>query len=160
MDKKEIKELIKKGESKEIEFKESLSSIEEVGESVSAFSNGSGGILLIGVSDFGEIKGVEIGKKTLENLANFIKQNTDNHVYPAIKIEKSEGKNIIVVEVSKPDEKPVFFKGDAYKRIGKSNHKLSASEIRKLAKESTKSYWDEQVCKEAALKDIDKKKVE
>jgi len=160
MDEKEIKELIKKGESKELEFKESLSSIEEVGESVSAFSNSCYGIILIGVSDSREIKGIQTGRKTIEHLANFIKQNTDNKIYPNITIEKINNKEIIAIEIKKSDEKPVFFKGNAYARVGNSNHKLSASEIRKLAKESTKSYWDEQVCKEANLDDIDEKKVE
>ena len=64
-------------------------------------------------------------------------------------------KNLIVIKIKENDEKPVFFRGDAYKRVGKSNHKLTASEIRKLVKESSKSYWDEQICEGAGLKDVD-----
>jgi ATP-dependent DNA helicase RecG len=156
---KEIEKLIKKGESRNLEFKESLSVRDEIGESISAFSNSCNGKILIGISNSGEIKGVQIGEKTIEGLANFIKQNTDNSIYPDIKVEKINNKNIIIIEVKEADEKPVFFRGKAYKRIGNSNHKLSASEIRKLAKESTKSYWDEQICEEASLEDIDKEKV-
>ena len=157
---KEIEKLIKKGKSRNLEFKESLSVKDEIGESVSAFSNTCKGIILIGVPDLGEIKGIQIGKRTIEELANYIKQNTDNSVFSDIKVEKVGNKSIIIIEVNEADEKPVFFKGKAYARIGNSNHKLSASNIRKLAKESAKSYWDEQICKEASLEDIDKKKVE
>ncbi|MFH1127404.1 MAG: ATP-binding protein [archaeon] len=40
--------------------------------------------------------------------------------------------------------------------MGKSRHKLSASEIRNLAKESgQKVHWDEQACKDATMDDID-----
>ena len=152
---KEIEKLVKKGESRNLEFKESLSVKEEIGESVSAFSNTCKGIILIGVSNLGKIKGVQVGKRTIEELANYIKQNTDNSIFPDIKVEKVGNKNIIVIEVNEADEKPVFFKGKAYARVGNSNHKLSASEIRKLAKESAKSYWDEQICKDAGLDDID-----
>ena len=159
MKEKEIKKLIKKGESRNLEFKESLSVRDEIGESISAFSNSCNGKILIGVSDSREIEGVQIGEKTIEQLANFIKQNTDNSVYPDIKVEKINNKNIIIIEVKEADEKPVFFRGKAYARVGNSNHKLSASEIRKLAKQNTKSYWDEQICRDAGLEDIDKEKV-
>jgi ATP-dependent DNA helicase RecG len=159
MEEKEIEKLIKRGESRNLEFKESLSVKDEIGESISAFSNSCNGKILIGISNSGEIKGVQIGEKTIEGLANFIKQNTDNSIYPDIKVEKINNKNIIIIEVKEADEKPVFFRGKAYKRIGNSNHKLSASEIRKMAKESTKSYWDEQICEEARLEDIDENKV-
>mgnify|MGYP001612990497 CR=1 FL=1 len=154
-----IEELIKKGENEKVEFKESLSSKEEIGESVSAFSNSEGGTILVGVSDKGEIKGVEIGKKSIEELANYIKQNTDNHVYPVVRVEVIERRNIIAIEVKECSEKPVFFRGEAYKRVGRSNHKLSASEIRKLVKESFGSYWDEQICERSDLGDIDENKV-
>ena len=156
--KKKLFNIIEKGESQELEFKESLR-LDEIGENVSAFSNTNKGLILVGVSDSGEIKGVQIGKKTVEGLANYIKQHTDNPIYPKIKAETADGKNIIVIDVDEHNEKPVFFRGKAYGKVGKSVHKLSASEIRKLAKKSTKSYWDEQICEEASLQDINKEKV-
>jgi len=45
------KELIGKGESQNLEFKESLKLKEEIGETVSAFSNSDGGTVIVGVSD-------------------------------------------------------------------------------------------------------------
>jgi len=157
----ELQRLIKNGESETVEFKESLSLKSEIGETVSAFSNTNKGKIIIGISDSGKIIGVEVGKKTLEELANYIKQNTDNHIYPKMKLVKSiDDKNLIIIEVNEANEKPVFFRGNAYRRISRSNHKLSASEIRKLAKESGKKvYWDEQVCEGAGLDDIDKSKL-
>ena len=160
MKENELKKLIKKGESRNLEFKGSLSLKNEIGECVSGFSNNCSGVILVGVKDSGEINGVEIGKKTIEGLANYIKQNTDNNVYPDISVKKVDGENIIIIKIGEADEKPVFFRGWAYKRVGKSNHKLSASEIRKLAKESgEKVYWDEQVCEGASLKDVDEGKI-
>ena len=156
----DVEALILKGESQALEFKESLSLKEEIGEGVSALSNTAGGVILAGVGDAGEIIGAEIGKKTLEDLANYIKMHTDNHVFPKISAIEAKGKSVVVIKVRESDEKPVFFKGRAYVRLGKSTHKLSASEIRKLAKESgSKVYWDEEVCKNATLDDIDEEKV-
>jgi len=134
MDESGLSKLVEKGETQGVEFKESLVLKDEIGEAVSAFSNSGGGLILVGVGDKKEIVGVQTGKKTVEDMANYLKTHTDNHVFPKILVEELEGKKIVVVEVSESKEKPVFFKGRAYVRVGASRHKLSASEIRKLAK--------------------------
>ena len=65
-----------------------------------------------------------------------------------------------MIEVRASAEKPVFFKNHAYKRVGKTNQRISSSELRTLAKESgEKIYWDERVCGDASLKDIEEEKV-
>ncbi len=100
--------------------------------------------------------GVTIGKNTIEELANYIKRNTDPQIYPSIKIEEVKNKKIILIEISESREKPVFFKNHAYKRVGRTSPELKSAEIRKLAKETgEKVYWDEQICREARLDDID-----
>ncbi|MEA2054700.1 MAG: putative DNA binding domain-containing protein [Candidatus Thermoplasmatota archaeon] len=154
-----IKDPIEKGESETVEFKPSLSQTDKIMECVSAFSNTKGGIIVIGVTDKGEVGGVDIGKKTIETLANRIKQNTDPAIYPSISVENVEGKDIIVIEVKKSKTKPVFAFDKVYKRVGKSNQRVSSDEIRKLALEGKKIYWDEEICEGANLEDIDEDKV-
>jgi len=160
VNKKEILNLIKNQESEAVEFKKSLQLKDEIGEAVSAFSNTKGGTIIVGFDeDKDEITGVEIGKKTIEDLANYIKQHTDSSVFPRIKVEKIDGNEIVIIDVKESGEKPVFFKGRAYKRIGRSTHRITASEIRKLAAESKKIYWDEQICEGAAIEYINKENV-
>ena len=152
--------LISGGENEGLELKESLRLKEEIGQVVSAFSNVKGGLILVGVSNDRKVIGVDIGRNTLEELANYIKRNTDPAIFPSVNILDAEGKKVIVIEVKESAEKPVFFKNHAYKRVGKTNQMISSSEIRKLAKESgARVYWDEQVCEEANLEDIDEEKV-
>ena len=152
--------LINKGENERLEFKESLRLKEEIGQAVSAFSNANGGSIVIGVSDDGTIIGIDIGRNTLEEMANYIKRNTDPAIFPSVKILDAEEKKIIVIEVKESAEKPVFFRSHAYKRVGKTNQRISSSEMRKLAKESgERVYWDELVCEDANIEDIDKGKV-
>ena len=101
-----------------------------------------------------------MGKNTLEQLANRIKQHTDPKIYPSISTENIDENDVVIIEVNESLEKPVFYRGSAYKRVGKSNHKLKSSEIRNLAKNSgDKTFWDEQICKEATLEDINEEKV-
>ena len=156
----DLKELISQGESGILEFKESLQLKDEIGETTSAFSKSKGGAILIGVSDKKKIKGVQIGEKTTIDLAEYIKRNTDQHIFPEIKVYKVDNKSIISIKIKESNEKPVFFKSQAYKRVGDTNQRISSSEIRRLAKESVgKIYWDEQICEEIRLEDIDEEKV-
>jgi ATP-dependent DNA helicase RecG len=149
--------LIRKGESGTVEFKEKFDN--ETIETVVAFANAKGGIILIGVSDNGEVKGIKIGKDTVERITNKILQTTDPKIYPKISVRKIKSKKIVIVEVEESKNKPCFIFGRAFKRVGKSSVKMSKGEIEKLILERRKIYWDEQICKGASLKDIDEKKV-
>ncbi len=156
----DITRLLTQKESGTLEFKETLRMKEEIGAAVSAFSNASDGVILIGVTDAGTVKGLDIGKKTTVDLAEYIKKNTDPNIFPEIKVHDVDGGKIISVTVKESHDKPVFYRSRAYKRVGATSQKINSSEIRKLAKESLpKTYWDEQICKEATLSDIDDEKV-
>jgi len=154
-----IKDLLKEGESETVEFKPSLSQMDKIIGSISAFSNTKGGTLVIGVSDKGEVLGVDIGTRTIESLANQVKQNTDPMAYPSIRVDKSDKKHVVVIEVVEGKQKPVLAFGRAYRRVGKSNQKLGYDEIRNLALKTSKIYWDSRVCEDASFGDIDEVKV-
>jgi len=155
-----IKDIVKEGESQRVEFKRSLRLKNDIGKTISALANTDGGIILIGVSDEGEILGVDIGRKSVEDLANWVKENTDPQIYPDIRVHQVKGKNIIEISVKESDEKPVFFKDRAFQRVGKTNQRISASKIRELAKqERVRLHWDERICEGATLEDIDEEKV-
>jgi len=154
--------IIEAGESEITEFKTSLAEWRDVIETISAFSNRNGGRVFIGVADDCGIIGVDIGKKTIEKLANQIKQNTDPVIHPSIRVEEigeKEGGQVIVVDIIESEQKPVLAFGRAFIRVGKSNQKLGYDEIRNLAIKTSKIYWDERVCEDAGLEDINEEKV-
>ncbi len=51
-------------------------------------------------------------------------------------------------------------KGEVYKRVGRTNQKLSTLEIRKLTRESVDYNFTELVCEDAKLEDIAIEKIE
>ena len=65
------------------------------------------------------------GRKS--TLANYIKRNTDPQAFPSVKIQEIGGKKVVMIEVEESQEKPVFFKNHAYKRVGKNIQKLLKS---------------------------------
>ena len=82
----DLLKLISGVENENLEFKESIRLKEEIGQAVSAFSNANSGSILIGISNNGKIIGVDIGRNTLEELANHIKRNTDPAIFPSVKV--------------------------------------------------------------------------
>ena len=61
----DLKQRIAQGENTTAEFKENFD--QEVIETVVAFANTNGGVIFIGVSDNGDVRGIAIGKETLRN---------------------------------------------------------------------------------------------
>ncbi len=158
---KNLTKIIGASESATVEWKPSLSQIHEIIETVAAFANTEGGRLLIGVSKDGIVKGVSIGKDTIESLANRIAQHTDPKIHPSITVTKIEGKEIIVVEVRRSHDRLVLASARPYVRVGSSTRQMSKEEYegRILEKHKDALQFDEMICKGASLKDIDSDKV-
>ena len=64
-------------ETQSREDKQSLNEWRQVVESMAAFATTKGGMVRIGIGPKGENVGVQLGKGTLEDLSNKIKQNTE-----------------------------------------------------------------------------------
>ncbi len=157
----DLKKIISQDESEAIEFKKSLSESKEIIKTTCAFANTKGGRIFVGVSNYGNALGVEIGKDTLERLVNQITQNTDPKIHPRITVEKIDEKQIIVIKVKESSDHLVLAFGRPYSRIGKSTLQMSRDEYERsiLEKHKDKLYFDSQICKEATIKDIDKEKI-
>jgi len=154
-----IIELLEDEEKENVEFKTSLE-YDSIMKAISAFSNKRGGTIIVGVSDHHNIVGVDIGRNTLENLANNIRRETDPQVFPCINDSELKGKKVIEIEVSESSSKPIFYRDKAYIRVGRTNQKLSSTEIRSLiTNEHAIKSLDEQVLEEATFEDIDNKKL-
>jgi len=74
--------LIKQGESEKLEFKKSLAEREEILRTITAFSNTSGGTIIIGIDERKNIIGIKPEKGEIEGLDNSINQLIVPKVYP------------------------------------------------------------------------------
>ena len=103
---KELQNLIEKGESGKVEFKQRFSSFEKIAKEFIAFANTKGGVVLFGIDDDGSVYGVESEKGE----ANLVKETAEKYCEPPIKIgiEFIElfGKEIVVVKVYESENKP------------------------------------------------------
>ena len=147
----ELKALLEQGESETVEFKETLDN--EALETVAAFANTRGGTLLIGIADDGRVKGAILGKETLRDWANRIALAT--HLHPHISSRTSEDKTIVLVVVAESPLKPVPCRGRYFKRVGKSNRRMTDEDLTRAVLEKVGITWDEVVEPRATLDDLD-----
>lgn len=104
MDIKEIEELIKNGEKIDVEFKESQNRLtKDIFDTVCSFNNRNGGTILLGISDKGEILGVNEDKidKIIKEFVTSV--NNPQKIYPPLylnpKIIEIENKKIIYINI-------------------------------------------------------------
>ena len=152
-----LQDLIKAGESDTVEFKEKFD--DRTIESAVAFTNTKGGIIFIGVSDKNNIKGIEIGKETINQWVNQISQSTDPRIIPEIEKIQTNGKTVVAVQIKENPIKPVSTKGKCLKRVDSSNRAMTAQEVAQMHLHSTGMSWDKYPAKNASLEDIDIEKV-
>jgi ATP-dependent DNA helicase RecG len=128
-------------ETQHTEFKPKFN--EDVVETLVAFANTRGGRVLVGVNNDGEpLKNFTIGKETLQNLANRVKTNTQPQIIPDVDFIEIDGKEVIEFRIQEYPIKPVSVRGKYYKRVGNSNHLLSAGEVANMHLQTVNSSWD------------------
>ncbi|NIA31199.1 MAG: hypothetical protein GWP06_14980 [Actinobacteria bacterium] len=135
-----LKNIIQKGESQTVEFKDSFD--RETLETAVAFSNTKGGTILIGIDNKGTAKGVSVGSETLAEWSNRISQATEPTVIPELQREEMDSKNIVIITIKEYPLKPVSFRGRCFKRVANCNRQMSPQEIAQMHLFSTGNSWD------------------
>jgi hypothetical protein len=143
----QILSLIRKGESKTLEFKQTFSTdiktnkkeqfiVNSSLKNIVAFLNSDGGTLLVGVEDSGIIKGIErdcftSDDKYLLNFKNNIKEKIGEKYYQFIDWEIADvyGKKVLIV-TCKASEDPCYLNGkEFYVRTNPSVDQLEGPEL-------------------------------
>jgi len=108
-----------------LEYKEELD--EGVFKTISAFSNTKGGKIFIGVTNKGNVKGINISNKEFENFVNRVVNLLGIH--PGMEIITLENKSIMKISILESNL-PISYKGKYYKRIGNTTRLMQDNELR------------------------------
>ena len=155
-----IKNLIKQGESGQLEFKEVVRK-EDIAKTLCAFLNGKGGTVLIGVKDDGTVTGIE----NSESYESELKQYLHSAIIPeapiTISVEKIGSKDIISCKVWNGSKPPYIFNGEIFFRKDNKTIKATSEQISKLISERQQSelHWERQIVLGADIEDLDELEV-
>jgi ATP-dependent DNA helicase RecG len=158
MDELELQETLAKGEDTYTQFKENVYNADQLAQEMIAFSNSMGGMIIIGVTDKGEIKGLtdEDVRRLNQLIANVSSENVKPAIFPKTGIITIENQKVLLVHIPYGSNKPYCTnKGVYYTKSGSDKRKVSQDELRRLFQESGKLYADEMIFKNADFKDID-----
>ena len=158
INKQNILKLIKNGESETVELKASFD--QAAIETIVAFTNTQGGFVIIGATDAGKIKGVQLGKETIQQWINQIKSNTSPSVIPDVSILTIDHKNLVIFSVEEFPVKPVSCRGKYLQRIKNANHQMSIRDISNIHLRSFQASWDYYADPRHGLDDISLVKVD
>jgi ATP-dependent DNA helicase RecG len=135
MDKEDLDMILKGGEGYKIEFKEGIGSPEK---ELVAFANSSGGRIFFGVTDDGEIKGINATNQLKSRI-----QDMARNCRPEIKISIEALDDILIIHVMEGVDKPYECSSGFYKRIGPNSQKMTRDEIIDFFKSEGKIRFDE-----------------
>jgi len=143
MNSDDLKSLISQGENNSLEFKNKAVRIESLAKEIVAFLNASGGTILIGVEDDGQISGVDLDKNWEEWCANIVRQNINPPVSLKFNLVADTNLSIVVLTIPKGVDKPYqTFDGKFYIRVGSTNRVASPQELMRLFQQSGIFHFD------------------
>lgn len=163
MNASELQDLIRKGETSQVQFKANVTNEQSIAQEMVAFSNTKGGKILIGVDDkTWEIIG--LSDDDLRRLTNLLVNASSQHVKESIFIEtdtiECDGKKVLIVNVPEGIAKPykdndgvIFMKNGANKRKVTSNEEIS-----RLLQSSGYLYAEEKVINHSSIVDLNTQK--
>lgn len=141
-----IEGLIEQGEHEHQDFKYQITDARKIARSISAFANNSGGHLLVGVKDNGNIVGVSSDEEIY-----MIEQAAQMYCQPEqqvkFKVFRVGGKNVLKVDIDEAQSKPVKAQDDnaqwrAYYRVADENVLASATHVKVMRRTTTTAPTD------------------
>ncbi len=157
MDRIELLELIQKGEDFWTEFKEDISSPDELVSEICAFANAQGGKVIIGVSDSGEIIGVS--RDYSDEISNWTTTKIEPPLPVIIDKVSYDEKLILIINVPLGPHKPYFVKVKGqlipWIRVGSTKKKAGPTELQRLFQDSRRFFADEMEIEGTSIDDLD-----
>jgi ATP-dependent DNA helicase RecG len=144
MNKTHIKNLLPLGKGFTTEFKRSGTS--NLGREICAFANATGGIILIGVTDAGEVVGVNDHNRLKSEV-----QSIARSAEPPIAVEVESVGNVLCVTIPAQQSKPYSFGGKFFIREGASSMQMTRTEIREFFYSEGLIHFDETPCNKFSL---------
>ena len=139
-----ILQLLRLGESRQVEFRTSLKSTDPIGKNVCGLLNSSGGYIVCGVADDGEIVGVDISDAQLLAFEQKLHELLSPSSLVSVQRQELNGSQVVIIEVPKGHDVPYSFRNIFYIRSGETTQVASSEIIRDmvLASSSEPIRWE------------------
>ena len=156
MDITELRERILRWENLHTDFKEKISSPDELAKDLVCFANTDGGQLIIGVAKDHTNKGVDDPDSVNRDVDNVAFNNCEPPITVVQEILDDNGRKVVVVNIPKGDHRPYRTnKGRYYVRTSSGCRDASREELLRLFQATESLYYDETPLPRLGLHDLD-----
>ena len=131
----QVRDIIAAGEGKRIEFKAALTDRDDFLETVVAFANSEGGLILLGINN----NRVPVGfKGDGDSISKMIRDSCEPSIEPSFKEYELDGFPVLAVEIPIGQDRPYMLKhkGIVYVRVGPNDIPATRLDIDQLMKRS------------------------
>ena len=157
----EVRGIVEGGESPQVEFKRSTGQRSAAARSVCGMLNGTGGHVLFGVADDGEIVGQEVSDSTRQDIARELSQ-IEPQVVLDPKIVPVEGDRAVIV-ISVPGDRtgPYTYDGRPHVRQGPTTRQMDQDtyERRLVENRDPRRRWEARPTSDIGVSDLDASEV-
>ncbi|WP_052711051.1 ATP-binding protein [Pseudofrankia sp. DC12] len=157
------------GEFEDVEVKRATGGLpQSVAETMSAFANSRGGLLILGLDERAGFVPAQLGDHLAlrDELAGVARGKLTPPLAPVIEIVPFEGVTLVVAEVDPlpPAQRPCYVTArglynGAFIRVGDGDQRLTPYEIDRLRESSGQPRWDEEPVPQATAQDLDPRAV-
>ena len=148
MDCIELSQILDNGEDTKHQFKQDFNSIDKLAAEISAFANSQGGLIIVGVSDIGEIIGINKEEISRLNqwLSNATSQKIDPPIFVSTEILKCDDKRILIINIPLGTSKPYAVnKSEFWVKNGADKRRATREELFRLMQASSLISADEKI---------------
>jgi len=157
-----VEELLSQEEGKTLEFKENTSSLQKIVQTIVAFANTAGGMLVIGIKDKSKkVIGLQDVLKEEERLASAVADSIYPQLIPSFQLHTWRKKDILLITVPH-SLRPYYIKSKGldngvYIRIGSTNRIADPQTISQIQNLREHKHFDEQPNFDCKTSDINLK---
>ena len=159
---KELRALVRHGEGLTVEFKRSTGELKEALQTVCAFHNGSGGMVLFGICPDGRLEGQQVSDRTLRDVVQAMEKFEPPVNAPLQRLPVDGGHEVLILRIEgTSDSVPFTYDGRPYERVGSTTRKMPQAKYENLLLERghAKRRWENLPAEDLTLKDLDRKEI-
>jgi ATP-dependent DNA helicase RecG len=146
----------------EVEFKKSTSQLRRAGETLCGFLNGTGGLVLIGVTSEGRVTGQTVADTTLRDVAALLDRFEPAAPIRMHRVPAEKAREVLILESPAAyDTRPFAFDGRPYQRVGTVTSVMPQERYQSLLLERahTRSRWETDVAQGVGVDDLDQEEI-
>jgi ATP-dependent DNA helicase RecG len=159
---RELAALLKRGEGRSLEFKRSTGELKEGLQTLCAFLNGSGGIVLFGIRPDGTAEGQQVTDSTLRDIAQALDKFEPPVNVPVERLALGHGREVLALRVEGTSESvPFNYDSRPYERVGSTTRKMPQETYERLLLERghARRRWENQSAEGVRLRDLDHEEI-